>query len=189
MLQYVTIGLGLRQNIFFYPTFLVTKYLKTYRYWRLFNWPKEPGITPESLLFERSKVWSFGREPSWGGIPPEMLLFCNNLQIPATKMKHNNRKQSVPKKKRLKSKTRLVSLLYFLNKHFQTKRKECTNGLPKKWTKNQNLVSFPYTWRRLVRFPIDPDKVPERDWLGAPLQAKPRNATAFISSFYESSKL
>uniref|UniRef100_A0A2P2NL02 Uncharacterized protein n=1 Tax=Rhizophora mucronata TaxID=61149 RepID=A0A2P2NL02_RHIMU len=24
------------------------------------------------------------------------------------------------------------------------------------------------TWRRFVRFPITPDRVPERDWLGAP---------------------
>lgn len=40
---------------------------------------------------------------------------------------------------------------------------------------NKTQVSFnqnsriSYTWRRFVRFPIAPDKLPERDWLGAPL--------------------
>ena len=33
-------------------------------------------------------------------------------------------------------------------------------------------VVFAHTCRRLVRFPIIPDKLPDKDWLGAPLQNK-----------------
>lgn len=37
-------------------------------------------MSPENLLLERSKVCNLGKKPSSGGILPEMLLFCNDLQ-------------------------------------------------------------------------------------------------------------
>lgn len=40
-----------------------------------------------------------------------------------------------------------------------------------------------YTWRRLVRFPIAPDKLPERDWLGAPLSKQNPEVERFSSYF------
>ena len=36
--------------------------------------------------------------------------------------------------------------------------------------KRRSSERWSHTCRRFVRFPIDGDKVPERDWLGAPLQ-------------------
>lgn len=35
--------------------------------------------------------------------------------------------------------------------------------------KRRSSERWSHTCRRFVRFPIDGDKVPERDWLGAPL--------------------
>lgn len=38
------------------------------------------------------------------------------------------------------------------------------------------ICHFSYTCRIFVRFPIAPDKVPDRDWLGAPLKNQERKA-------------
>lgn len=60
----------------------------THRYWRVFNWPRDTGTTPDNRLLERSNVWSLGSVPSSGGILPDILLFCSNLQIHPDKVKH-----------------------------------------------------------------------------------------------------
>ena len=60
-------------------------------------------------------------------------------------------------------------LLFCNNLHtdsqkFQLSKGQAINTKNKLWPRNS------YACLRLVRFPMAPDKVPERDWLGAPLQ-------------------
>ena len=57
--------------------------------------------------------------------------------------------------------------IYGMQKRNKSKSKRKLQQKPiKKWK------IFPHTCLRFVRFPIAADKVPERYWLGAPLQKK-----------------
>ena len=122
---------------------------EAHRYWRLLSCWTESGISPENLLLERSKVCSFGSKPSSGGILPEMLLFCNDLQtkIGSWSLEIQTKKESF----------------------FFDKKTQIFFGRRQERMEDPRL-SESYTCPRLVRFPIDSDRVPERDWLGAPLK-------------------
>lgn len=114
-----------------------------YMYWRLVKCPNEGGISPLKWLLERSRVWRFKSLPISLGTGPLMLLFCRSLQ---TTSFLNKREQS----KLIHSSHIHTYIHTYIHTHHQS------------WST--------YTILRFVRFPILGESVPDKFWLGVPLQ-------------------
>jgi len=114
------------------------------------RFPKEVGISPLNALFERSSVRSFSSLPIAAGIGPEMALFCSNLHIYAS--------------------TNCISMTLLWNYAIRNQQREIFITFEKTPNSKQSAHSLlrkklkvrTYTDCRLVRLPMDGDKVPDK---------------------------
>lgn len=113
---------------------------QAHMYWRRLRWPRVEGICPVKKLLERSSVWSFESLPISAGIGPVILLFCKSLKIKP---------------------------ITYQNVNITSSRKWSIHSCN---FKTAHLLVITYTIWRFVKLPIVGERVPDKFWLGVPLQ-------------------